>query len=82
MVKGGMMDNTIKRGTLVMLKSGGPVMVVDDVGPDAAICVWFAKHKHKEYSFPLTTLTVIDDNHLAAIRGQIEILTRLLDKGE
>lgn len=35
------MVDTIKAGDLVRLKSGGPVMTVDTVTTNGAICKWF-----------------------------------------
>jgi uncharacterized protein YodC (DUF2158 family) len=48
-------------GDTVQLKSGGPLMTVDNIdageGPDVTIsCVWFEKTERKEGQFKATTL--------------------------
>ncbi len=53
-----------KKGDTVRLKSGGPVMTIQDIGDyahsgrdDAALCVWFAGANKIQEAFDLATLT-------------------------
>ncbi|WP_347574871.1 DUF2158 domain-containing protein [Sphingomonas sp. Ant20] len=52
-----------KAGDTVQLKSGGPIMTVDQIGQrmhssvDSAWCQWFEKTKLEKGVFPLTSLT-------------------------
>jgi uncharacterized protein YodC (DUF2158 family) len=56
----------IKIGDIVVLKSGGPLMTVADIGDysfggggeNQAKCIWFEKTKKFEDVFPLETLTI------------------------
>lgn len=54
------MENQIKIGDVVQLKSGGPKMVVDNVRDDlgtlTAWCSWFSADKKEESRFPVTSL--------------------------
>lgn len=60
------MTNDIKAGSTVQLKSGGPIMTVDQVGNPAmgggpsAWCQWFVKTKLEKGVFPLTSLNVTE----------------------
>lgn len=62
--------NEIKKGELVQLKSGGPVMTVQNVGDysetdgidDGARCVWFAGNTPYEKVFDRATLEIYDEN--------------------
>jgi uncharacterized protein YodC (DUF2158 family) len=53
-----------KAGDTVQLKSGGPVMTIDQIGTragqqgEAAWCQWFEKTKLEKGVFPLTSLTL------------------------
>ena len=59
-----MADITI--GSTVQLKSGGPIMTVEDIGqkasnpdgPECAWCQWFEKTKLHDGVFALTSLTI------------------------
>ncbi len=42
---------TFKAGDLVVLKSGGPVMTVDEQNSYGVECVWFAGAKHEKARF-------------------------------
>ena len=50
----------IKVGSVVKLKSGGPVMTVtriaDETGTKLAICKWFVNDKAEQGNFPLEAL--------------------------
>jgi len=55
----------IKKGVVVVLKSGGPDMTVADVGDyspihsdNAAKCVWFDKNKKHEEIFDVELLKI------------------------
>jgi uncharacterized protein YodC (DUF2158 family) len=57
------MDEQLKAGDVVQLKSGGPKMTVDTIGKfgmgasrDQAKCVWFDGLSRKESLFELPTL--------------------------
>jgi uncharacterized protein YodC (DUF2158 family) len=58
-----------KKGDVVKLKSGGPLMTIDDIGDyspfgvngtDQAKCIWFEKTKMIEGIFALETLEVVN----------------------
>lgn len=59
----------IQKGNTVRLKSGGPLMTVQEVGDysigagitNGALCVWFDENKTMEKVFDLATLIVEDD---------------------
>lgn len=55
-----MMSNEIKAGDTVMLKSGGPIMTVSQIGDlygtTTAWCDWFDSKKQANATFPLTSL--------------------------
>jgi uncharacterized protein YodC (DUF2158 family) len=58
-----MSDTQFKAGDVVMLKSGGPKMTIEGIGPysmgstrDRAKCVWFEGTKRMEAVFELVTL--------------------------
>ncbi len=59
----------VRKGQKVVLKSGGPVMTVQDVGDysmDAnittgALCVWFDGNKPMEKVFDVESLEVYND---------------------
>jgi len=49
------MSSEFMPGDVVQLKSGGPLMTIDHIGPalqgsdhDAALCSWFEKNKGKQ----------------------------------
>lgn len=54
------MENEIRAGDVVILKSGGPAMTVTAVGEEYGIptawCTWFDKTKHHTGRFPLATV--------------------------
>lgn len=59
------MADEIKAGDTVQLKSGGPLMTVEQVatragGGIAAWCQWFEKNKLETGVFPLTSLELAD----------------------
>ncbi len=53
-----MPEEKFKVGDVVILKSGGPKMTVEDVeGRDTIVCQWFGDSKKLEYgSFPADSL--------------------------
>ncbi|WP_034300072.1 YodC family protein [Herbaspirillum sp. RV1423] len=60
----------IKKGDVVMLKSGGPSMTVENVGnyggmamgpEEGALCNWFDGNKPVSKVFDIAVLTHIDD---------------------
>jgi uncharacterized protein YodC (DUF2158 family) len=55
------MNDELKPGDVVQLKSGGPLMTVQTVGVytdgPGAECVWFEKSKRERAVFSLPTLT-------------------------
>lgn len=58
----------IKKGDQVMLKSGGPLMTVQDVGDytnmgveDGALCVWFDRSQPQEKVFSIATLEIHEE---------------------
>lgn len=62
------MDNEIKVGDVVMLKSNGPRMTVEEIAKyssyseeEKAKCVWFDGSKKMEDLFVLTSLKVKND---------------------
>ena len=48
-------------GDVAVLKSGGPLMTVSQVGPDSVGCVWFEKNNQKHGVFKLTTLELYEE---------------------
>lgn len=56
----------IKAGSLVQLKSGGPLMTVNFVenssGTEEASCSWFVKDKKENSRFPVTSLKLIPED--------------------
>ena len=61
-------EDTIKKGDVVMLRSGGPKMTVQTVGeqkPGLMVgvnwvrCIWFENNIINEYNFDATVLKVI-----------------------
>jgi len=59
----------IVKGVQVQLKSGGPIMTVQDIGDylatgiqDGALCVWFAGNKALEKVFGIAALQVYQDD--------------------
>lgn len=57
--------NTFKEGDLVVLKSGGPKMVVSSIGTmyddDVVRCEWFAGTKRESAPFNPATLKLAED---------------------
>jgi uncharacterized protein YodC (DUF2158 family) len=58
----------IKVGDLVQLKSGGPLMTVEDAGSlgftdgkQRALCVWFADDKRQQQAWLVATLKHQDE---------------------
>lgn len=58
----------LKKGDVVKLKSGGPLMTIEDIGDyspfgvngtDQAKCIWFEKTKKLEGVFELETLEAV-----------------------
>jgi uncharacterized protein YodC (DUF2158 family) len=54
----------IKAGDVVELKSGGPKMTVEKVGPhngvERAFCEWFDGNENKIGGFPVTSLKHVE----------------------
>lgn len=57
-----MANQKFKAGDLVELKSGGPVMTVEEMFMTDARCVWFAGDKHQSNVFALATLKAAEDD--------------------
>jgi len=61
--------SNINKGDQVQLKSGGPIMTVQDTGDyslgsgieNGAICVWFDGNKPEEKVFDVATLEIYRD---------------------
>jgi len=64
------MSSNIKEATVVRLKSGGPRMTVSKVKPwngvMTADCDWFEGGKQTYGSFPVASLTVVDETPSSA----------------
>ena len=60
-----MEQKVIKAGDVVTLASGSPLMIVDKVLPERALCFWWAKRKRGPVGIwlPLTILTVVPDSN-------------------
>jgi uncharacterized protein YodC (DUF2158 family) len=43
------MANQWNVGDRVQLQSGGPIMTVDEIGPDGVLCQWFGGNTKLEY---------------------------------
>jgi uncharacterized protein YodC (DUF2158 family) len=51
----------MKQGDVVQLKSGGPLMTVQEVKPTAILCSWFDdKHNLKNAAFPEAMLDLYE----------------------
>lgn len=46
----------MKEGDVVVLKSGGPRMTIEEINDDAALCQWFDGTKAQRERFPLKSL--------------------------
>ena len=56
------MVSGLKAGDTVELKSGGPLMTVEEVFDDGAVkCVWFAGEKQQTYIFASSSLIKSED---------------------
>ena len=56
----------MKAGDEVQLKSGGPIMTIDRIENDSAVCVWFnEKNEVKHAVFKLSNLIPFDEPPLA-----------------
>jgi len=59
----------IKKGDIVMLKSGGPVMTVQNVGDlarttgieDGVLCVWFDGNRPQQMVFEKDSLEIYEE---------------------
>lgn len=51
------MDEPLKAGDVVQLKSGGPRMTVKEVNGSEVVCVWFAGEKRETAVFEDVLLT-------------------------
>lgn len=49
---------SFKSGDLVKLKSGGPVMTVDNIVHRTVNCIWFEGKDIKGYSFGIDTIEI------------------------
>lgn len=54
-----MANEQIKEGDTVMLKSGGPIMTVDEIG-SYATCIWFDGYEQHNGKFSVTSLKKVD----------------------
>ncbi|MFZ7157744.1 YodC family protein [Avibacterium gallinarum] len=53
----------IKVGTVVQLKSGGPLMtVISDKEDEKILCKWFDHNKSNEEAFPKEALDIYQEN--------------------
>jgi uncharacterized protein YodC (DUF2158 family) len=52
-------------GQIVELKSGSPMMTLNSIDGDEAICRWFSGEKLNEYRFPLVGLIPTDTRSLS-----------------
>jgi uncharacterized protein YodC (DUF2158 family) len=56
------MANGLKAGDIVELKSGGPLLTVEDVFDDGTVkCVWFAGEKQQWHIFAGSSLVKSED---------------------
>ncbi|MGL4860231.1 MAG: DUF2158 domain-containing protein [Enterobacteriaceae bacterium] len=55
------MNNSIKKGSVVELKSGGPSITVYEIDNGNARCVWFLQGEAKEGCFAIEALDFIRD---------------------
>jgi uncharacterized protein YodC (DUF2158 family) len=59
----------IEAGSVVHLKSGGPLMTVSQLSDTTAVCMWFVTGHVITYSFPVDTLNLASQEQLDIIRG-------------
>jgi len=56
-----------KIGEVVQLKSGGPLMTVEDINAhDMINCIWFDGRGRKSAAFPAATLKVVNNSPMSA----------------
>ncbi|CAM2158398.1 hypothetical protein PT2222_40291 [Paraburkholderia tropica] len=69
----------LKKGDVVRLKSGGPIMTISDVGDfsmaagieDGALCVWFEKNDPKEKVFDLAVLKTVEESSAGSLASRL-----------
>jgi uncharacterized protein YodC (DUF2158 family) len=59
-----MVEPTMQPGSLVLLKSGGPLMTVQSVDQSGVTCTWFDKNNLKTMKFPAVTLELYVEPNL------------------
>jgi len=60
-------ENAMQPGDVVQLKSGGPIMTVQEVKPAGVVCTWFdEKHNLKTAAFPEAMLDSYQDPQIEA----------------
>ena len=55
------MEQKIKKGDVVELKSGGPDMTVDYCGENLSDCSWFVEGQLKQASFQISSLKLSEN---------------------
>jgi uncharacterized protein YodC (DUF2158 family) len=50
----------MEKGQKVILKSGSPIMIIEDIIGDKATCIWYRDEEKKVETLPLLTLVKVE----------------------
>ena len=67
-------------GQMVQLKSGGPLMLVEDVSSNELLCAWFAKRQMHRISFDKANVShtydsaLFNQKHRSRMRSKLVVI--------